>query len=263
MKSETPTTPAATPAAINLGLEIVKHLVKVFQNHLDARRWRSVRFSVRAVLARLTTCLVSPLTPPFLSNSQLHLFAHLASLPRPLVDASSLLTLLHASFILPLENEPGLRAERGDELVRVVLETLLRLSPGTGVMQAGNETLESIRTGVQTYMSARQVDRQFLGGESGNAKQWTDVGHHTFFTRVAHLLTASLVTWSIAAYRFAVPGIPLHHRHAPRLSASTVRSLPVTHCQRRKHARVRAVPAACHLSAHRERYRRHRGGCCS
>lgn len=45
MKSETPTTPTA-PAAINLGLEIVKHLVKVFQNHLDARRWRSVRFSV-------------------------------------------------------------------------------------------------------------------------------------------------------------------------------------------------------------------------
>ena len=114
-------------------------------------------------------------------NSQLHLFAHLASLPRPLVDASSLLTLLHASFILPLENEPGLRAERGDELVRVVLETLLRLSPGTGVMQAGNETLESIRTGVQTYMSARQVDRHFLGGESGNAEQWIDVGQIVLF----------------------------------------------------------------------------------
>ncbi len=44
----TPTTPA-TPAAINLGLEIVKDLVKAFQNHLDARRWRSVRFSVCSI----------------------------------------------------------------------------------------------------------------------------------------------------------------------------------------------------------------------
>lgn len=40
-----PTTPA-TPQSINIGLEIVKDLVKVFQNHLDARRWRSVRFCV-------------------------------------------------------------------------------------------------------------------------------------------------------------------------------------------------------------------------
>lgn len=40
-----PSTPA-TPQSINIGLEIVKDLVKVFQNHLDARRWRSVRFCV-------------------------------------------------------------------------------------------------------------------------------------------------------------------------------------------------------------------------
>ena len=131
----------------------------------------------RLLLPSASSCQEAErLTSGFSRNMQLHLFAHLASLPRPLVDASSLLTLLHASFLLPLENEPGLRAERGDELVRVVLETVLRLSPATGVMQAGNETLESIRTGVQTYMSARQVDRQFLGGESGNAEQWIDVG---------------------------------------------------------------------------------------
>lgn len=36
-----------SPSSVNIGLEIVKDLVKAFQNHLDARRWRSVRFSVR------------------------------------------------------------------------------------------------------------------------------------------------------------------------------------------------------------------------
>lgn len=40
-----PSTPAP-PQPINVGLEITKDLVKVFQNHLDARRWRGVRFCV-------------------------------------------------------------------------------------------------------------------------------------------------------------------------------------------------------------------------
>lgn len=169
-------------------------------------------------------------TDPCRLNPQLHLFAHVASLPRPLIDASSLLTLLHASFVLPLENEPGLRAERGDELVRVVLETLLRLSPGTGVMQAGNETLESIRTGVQTYMSARQVDRQFLGGESGNAKQWIDVGHCALLKRVA------FPTDSLALTRCVIcrsPSICCIRPSSPSLARSQPRFPYLTRLSRR------------------------------
>ena len=45
MQAPAPITPAPAPD-MNIGIEIVKDLVKAFQNHLDARRWRSVRFSV-------------------------------------------------------------------------------------------------------------------------------------------------------------------------------------------------------------------------
>lgn len=146
-RPSTTTTPSTT--VVNLGLEIVKDLVKAFQNHLDARRWRSVRFS-------------------------LHLFAHLASLPKPLVDPQSLLSLLRDSFVSVLENEPGLRAERGDELVRVVLETLLRLAPsGSGGLDA--DSLEGIKSGIQGYMASRQLDTAFLASGTGNEAQWVDV----------------------------------------------------------------------------------------
>lgn len=184
----------ATPQIINLGLEIVRHLVKVFQNHLDARRWRSARFYVRGretllLLARLRqrdegihlpasgTSPVSLLTSPTFPSprrTQLHLFAHLASLPKPLIDLASLVALLHQSFVSALENELGLRAERGDELVRVVLETLLRLD-GVKVEAAAGETLQTIRAGIDNYMANRRLDYSFLGGESGNEKQWQDV----------------------------------------------------------------------------------------
>ena len=47
--SSVPNTPAPAQS-VNIGLEIVKDLVKVFQNHLDARRWRSVRFCVSVLV---------------------------------------------------------------------------------------------------------------------------------------------------------------------------------------------------------------------
>jgi len=125
----TPSTPAPTRA--NVGLEIVKDLVKSFQNHLDARRWRSVRF-------------------------HLHLFALLASLPRPLIQPKSLLELLSLSFLNALDNEPGLRAERGDEVARVVLETLLRLDLANNGGEMG-DAVNSIKQSLQNYLSSRNV----------------------------------------------------------------------------------------------------------
>lgn len=107
---------------------------------------------------------------------QLHLFAHLASLPKPLISASSLLELLHQSFVTALENELGLRAERGDELVRVVLETLLRLN-NDGLKSGGEGeegTLAAIARGVESYMTTRELDWKYLTGEERKA-QWVDV----------------------------------------------------------------------------------------
>ena len=108
---------------------------------------------------------------------QLHLFAHLASLPKPLVDSSSLLSLLQNSFVSVLENEPGLRAERGDELVRVVLETLIRLSSDNGL---NADSLEGIKSGIQGYMTSRQLDIAFLSSGTGNETQWIDVSFLPF-----------------------------------------------------------------------------------
>ena len=168
MQAATTTVPAI-PQNINIGVEIVKDLVKAFQNHLDTRRWRSVRFSVSKAQEQFLPVL------PVISaklDLQLHLFAHLASLPKPLISTSSLLDLLHQSFVTVLNNEPGLRTERGDELVRVVLETLMRLR---GQDKSG-ETLEGISNGIKVYMASRKLDIDFLGGDTGNVAQFRDVG---------------------------------------------------------------------------------------
>lgn len=103
------------------------------------------------------------------------MFAHLATLPKPLISITSLLSLLNQSFIFVLENEFSLRAERGDELVKVVLETLLRIPAEK--LQGQNEALEAleaIRSGLSNYMSSRELDLSFLG-DSVNESQWLDV----------------------------------------------------------------------------------------
>lgn len=102
------------------------------------------------------------------------MFANLATLPKPLISISSLLSLLNQSFIFVLENEFSLRAERGDELVRVVLETLLRI-PQTYLQDSNDsETLEAIRNGLANYMNSRSLDLSFLG-DNINQEQWNDV----------------------------------------------------------------------------------------
>jgi hypothetical protein len=100
------------------------------------------------------------------------MFAHLATLPKPLISVTSLLSLLNQSFIFVLENEFSLRAERGDELVRVVLETLLRIPAQQLEGQA--EALDAIRNGLTNYMGSRQLDLAFLGDKI-NESQWLDV----------------------------------------------------------------------------------------
>ena len=81
------------------------------------------------------------------------------------------MTLLQQSFVSTLETDLALRADRGDEIVRIVLETLLRLRPelrsGDIVMAIGN--------GLQNYMASRKLDVGYLGGDSGNVEQWHDV----------------------------------------------------------------------------------------
>lgn len=118
------------------------------------------------------------------SNLQLHMFANLATLPKPLISISSLLSLLNQSFIFVLENEFSLRAERGDELVRVVLETLLRIP--SEYLQGQNETLDAIRNGLGNYMGSRSLDLAFLGDKI-NESQWIDVSSPLMqYTRSIH-----------------------------------------------------------------------------
>lgn len=121
-------------------------------------------------------------------NAQVLLFAHLARLPTPssssspLISPSSLTTLL-ASFISVLD-EPGLRASRGDECLRIVVEALLRLGPAPAAPEGeapaddaeggGEEGQERLREGVQSYLSARRVERE-LFGDRDSADQWEDV----------------------------------------------------------------------------------------
>jgi hypothetical protein len=166
-----PNTPAP-PQPVNIGLEITKDLVKVFQNHLDARRWRGVRFCVSCLFLLSPYYLTLRLTCNYRLRTQLHMFAHLATLPKPLISITSLLSLLNQSFIFVLENEFSLRAERGDELVKVVLETLLRIPAEK--LQGQNEALEAIKSGLSNYMNSRELDLSFLG-DKVNESQWLDV----------------------------------------------------------------------------------------
>lgn len=100
-------------------------------------------------------------------HTQVLLFAHLASIPTsaPLISSTSLTTLL-TSFVAVLD-EPGLRAARGDECVRIIVEALLRLGGGA----VGTETL---RDGVQSYLAGRRVEKE-LFGDADTSGQFEDV----------------------------------------------------------------------------------------
>ncbi|CEQ40467.1 SPOSA6832_02087, partial [Sporobolomyces salmonicolor] len=131
------------PEKINVGKEIVEDLMKAFQAFLDERKWRSVRY-----------CVI--------------LFAQLTLLPpsSPLIASTSLTTLL-TSFVSVLD-EPGLRAARGDECVRIIVEALLRLegaTEGSGV--------ETLREGVHNYLGARRIERELFADEETKG-QWAD-----------------------------------------------------------------------------------------
>ncbi|GAA6063502.1 hypothetical protein JCM10212_004764 [Sporobolomyces blumeae] len=129
---------------VNVGKAIVEDLMKAFQAFLDERKWRSVRYCVT-------------------------LFAQLTALPThaPLVAVSSLMTLL-TSFLSVLD-EPGLRAARGDECVRIIVEALLR-TDGSDAESSGVETL---KTGVQNYMAGRRIEKDVFADEETKA-QWVD-----------------------------------------------------------------------------------------
>ncbi|GAA5895142.1 hypothetical protein JCM6882_008291 [Rhodosporidiobolus microsporus] len=130
---------------VNVGREIVRDLMKAFQAFLDERKWKSVRY-----------CVV--------------LFAHLTALPpsAPLVSLPSLITLL-ASFLSVLD-EPGLRAARGDDCVRVIVEALLRVEADK---LAGESGVDTLRDGVQGYLGSRRVEREVFADEE-NREQWQD-----------------------------------------------------------------------------------------
>ncbi|GAA5937525.1 hypothetical protein JCM10213_007267 [Rhodosporidiobolus nylandii] len=137
------------PEKVNVGREIVQDLMKAFQAFLDERKWKSVRY-----------CVV--------------LFAHLTALPpsSPLLSVSSLLTLL-TSFVSVLD-EPGLRAARGDECVRIIVEALLRLD-ATAV--AGDVGIDTLRDGVQGYLASRRIERELFADEETKG-QWQDPLEH-------------------------------------------------------------------------------------
>ncbi|KAK4700512.1 nuclear cap-binding protein subunit 1, partial [Phenoliferia sp. Uapishka_3] len=121
--------------AINIGRAILEDLSKALQDSLDERKWRSARYLIL-------------------------LFTSLTSLPStssPLVSSASLIVLL-TSFTAVL-SEPGLRASRGDECVRVVVESMLRMEPSES-----GET-DGLKDSVQSYLAARRIDREVFGGE--------------------------------------------------------------------------------------------------
>ncbi|GAA5870142.1 hypothetical protein JCM8547_006899 [Rhodosporidiobolus lusitaniae] len=130
---------------VNVGKEIVQDLMKAFQAFLDERKWKSVRY-----------CVV--------------LFAHLTFLPAssPLISVSSLITLL-TSFVSVLD-EPGLRAARGDECVRIIVEALLRLDSAA---IAGEVGIDTLRDGVQGYLSSRRIEMELFADEETKG-QWQD-----------------------------------------------------------------------------------------
>ncbi|KAL8276473.1 hypothetical protein RQP46_011123 [Phenoliferia psychrophenolica] len=122
--------------AVNIGRLIVEDLTKALQLNLDERKWRSARYLIT-------------------------LFTSLTALPSPeapLVSSASLVVLL-TSFTAVL-NEPALRAARGDECVRVVVESLLRLGPSKAGETGG------LRDAVQSYLAGRRIDREVFGGET-------------------------------------------------------------------------------------------------
>ncbi|GAA5821849.1 hypothetical protein JCM11251_004742 [Rhodosporidiobolus azoricus] len=133
------------PEKVNVGKEIVMDLTKAFQAFLDERKWKSVRYCVA-------------------------LFATLTSLPpsAPLVSLSSLITLL-TSFVSVLD-EPGLRAARGDECVRIIVEALLRIDAEALAAEGGVDTL---RDGAQGYLESRRVEKAVFADEE-NREQWQD-----------------------------------------------------------------------------------------
>ncbi|BGO90576.1 hypothetical protein NBRC10512_005296 [Rhodotorula toruloides] len=129
---------------VNVGKEIVQDLMKAFQAFLDERKWKSVRYCVT-------------------------LFSYLTTMPpaSPVISASSLVNLL-ASFISVLD-EPGLRAARGDECVRIIVEALLRFDENA-LAEPGVDTL---RDGVQSYLSSRRIEKDLFADEATKV-QWQD-----------------------------------------------------------------------------------------
>lgn len=148
---------------VNVGRHIVADLVKAFQTYLDERKWKAVRFSV-------SSCPQCPWRPPssfdLYSRRKIFLFALLTRTPEasPLVSLQSLLSLL-SSFAAVLD-EPGLRATRGDECVKIVAETLLRLGDVQGT--------EPLRDSLQSYMTARRIDKEIFADVESQA-QYEDV----------------------------------------------------------------------------------------
>ena len=108
--------------AVNIGRAVLEDLAKALQEHLDERKWRSARYLVRPIGGDMGYRQLT-------QQVQIVLFTSLTSLPSttaPLVSSASLIVLL-TSFTAVL-SEPGLRAARGDECVRVVVEAMLRMS---------------------------------------------------------------------------------------------------------------------------------------
>ncbi|KAM0746015.1 hypothetical protein T439DRAFT_307230 [Meredithblackwellia eburnea MCA 4105] len=126
----------AAPEVINIGREIIKDLTVALQEQLDDRRWRGARYIV-------------------------HLLSFLTSLPdpsHPIVDPFSLLVLLR-TFTSAL-SDPGIRAGRGDECVRIVVESVLRLG-----YEYNDPVLDELKDELKKYMAARIVDREVFGGD--------------------------------------------------------------------------------------------------
>lgn len=66
-------------------------------------------------------------------------------------------------------DEPGLRAARGDECARIIVEGLLRLG------RDGSSGTEALRDSVQVYLAARKIEKDIFG-DAENSGQFEDVG---------------------------------------------------------------------------------------
>lgn len=147
--------PVEAEVIVNIAHEIVRDLMSALQTYLNERKWRNARYIVRFydhIIHRFELIKYNP---------QVLTLSHLAALLNPIIASSAVITLL--TTFAEVFDEPGLRASRGDDCVRIIVESLLRMGGTHG------EGAEGLRGAVQNYLATRRIEEEIFGeGDAGS-----------------------------------------------------------------------------------------------